>query len=203
MNICPICLNPSGFSVNGKIKIFCSVKCRAADTKKGVHKPCLGCSKLFYVRDCEIKSKKFCSRKCRSSVFVPRPEKRTGKEYECPICKNKRYIQPSAMALNKTGIAYCSRKCKQKAMKTGKTDWSFQKEKQTIEHNPYVRKQVNGVRMTEHRKVMEEHLGRKLESWEIVHHINENPKDNRIENLQIVTNAEHGKIHKKKKKLRS
>ena len=47
----------------------------------------------------------------------------------------------------------------------------------------------------EHRLVMEEYLGRYLTKDEIVHHINEDPSDNRIENLQLMTRAEHVKLH--------
>lgn len=51
--------------------------------------------------------------------------------------------------------------------------------------------------MGEHRYIMEKAIGRKLSKDEIVHHIDKNPLNNKLENLQIVTKEEHREIHKK------
>ena len=58
----------------------------------------------------------------------------------------------------------------------------------------YVAIKVDGKYIREHRHVMQQHLGRLLERHEHIHHINGNPQDNRIENLQLMTNSEHQKL---------
>lgn len=47
----------------------------------------------------------------------------------------------------------------------------------------------------EHRLVMEFHLGRYLENFELVHHIDRNKKNNAIENLEVVTIEQHRRLH--------
>ena len=48
----------------------------------------------------------------------------------------------------------------------------------------------------EARKIMEKQLGRKLNRNEIIHHIDENYKNNNLINLKLVSRTEHILIHK-------
>jgi hypothetical protein len=47
-----------------------------------------------------------------------------------------------------------------------------------------------------HVVIMKKHIGRNLHKTEVVHHVNEIRTDNRIENLQLMTRAEHARLHR-------
>lgn len=68
-------------------------------------------------------------------------------------------------------------------------------------YGPYTRKDgrkhiilydgINRTTISYPKYLMEQHLGRKLEDWETVDHINEDFTDDRIENLQILSRADN------------
>ena len=61
----------------------------------------------------------------------------------------------------------------------------------------YKAMRVNGKVKRVHRHVMEQHLGRELDPWEIVHHKDRNKENNDIRNLEITTWGSHASLHKR------
>lgn len=59
----------------------------------------------------------------------------------------------------------------------------------------------NQLRIYEHRFLMEKELGRKLEKTEHVHHKNGDKRDNRIENLEVLSASKHLREHAIKNRL--
>jgi hypothetical protein len=47
----------------------------------------------------------------------------------------------------------------------------------------------------EHRVIMERHIGRRLEPWEIVHHKDGNPTNNALDNLEVQEHGAHTAAH--------
>ena len=84
---------------------------------------------------------------------------------------------------------FCSHACSDKGRRTTRVpDAQFK--------GRYRQKKLpDGRQQLEHRWVMEQVLGRPLRTDEQVHHKNHNRLDNRPENLEVVTSAEHGLRH--------
>ena len=68
----------------------------------------------------------------------------------------------------------------------------------TIYYPTYPSSNSEGFVM-EHRYLMERHIGRPLDKNEVVHHINHDRTDNRLENLMLLTASEHAKLHAKER----
>jgi hypothetical protein len=158
---------------------------------------CISCDKEFIP---SRKTTKSCSRSCSSKHVAlihgkTRAEKRkNGKNYNCLQCGTMFYA-----AKNRENTAkFCSRRCTTLAhpeiSEKARNNSPLMLRAGKTEQRKYIVIRVNGKQVREHRYVMEQHLGRKLEFHEHVHHINGNPTDNRIENLQVLTNSEHQKL---------
>jgi hypothetical protein len=59
----------------------------------------------------------------------------------------------------------------------------------------YRKMRVDGIQVSVHRYLMEQHLGRSLLSNELVHHINGDRYDNRLENLEVQSPKQHSREH--------
>lgn len=65
----------------------------------------------------------------------------------------------------------------------------------SLNRDGYVRVSFEGRRVLLHRLRMEHRVGRPLQDDEHVHHIDGDRLNNRIENLIIIKNKEHAKMH--------
>ena len=118
---------------------------------------------------------------------MTRPRK--GVHRICIHCGSEFYV-PSYRAET---AKYCSQSC---LAKVHLVQFQHRWKKLNKPTHKYKQLRVNGRMIREHRYVMEIFLGRKLERWEHVHHINGDSLDNRIENLVVLTWHEHPVVEK-------
>ncbi|MGH7849868.1 MAG: HNH endonuclease [Thermodesulfobacteriota bacterium] len=112
----------------------------------------------------------------------------------CFICEKPIYVTPCQIRHGEG--RYCSRTCKHKAQR-GKFKPLLERPSY-IDNRGYVMVPVGPKKYKpEHRIVMEKILNRPLMTCEHVHHINRDRADNRPENLQVLMEKEHIKLHAK------
>ena len=124
------------------------------------------------------------------------------KTIKCKQCANK------TKKYDREGNLFCNRKCYMDWKRENPNTKAY-KEKIFVSGYFYLYKPEhqnaikNGRYIAEHRWVLEQKIGRLLTDNEIAHHINGNKKDNRPENLELLTISEHNKYHAKSRKRKS
>lgn len=157
--------------------------------RKGDVVPCAVCGTEFYRQPAYIaQRRKFCSIAC-NAIGQSRPVR-----IVCAVCGREQTVKASLGHLK-----HCSKACEALG-KTKRPTGRMHNGRPVIEHaqgyyliyeptHPGAHKH-NG-RVLEHRWVVEQALGRYLAADEQVDHINRNKKDNRLENLQVLSARDH------------
>ena len=162
---------------------FCSRICynqqptpKLPNGPKRIPNPCEQCGKLIQRRQ---RDSKYCSKECQyEGMRIPRISR------TCIHCK-----KPYTVKHQEKDSKYCSKKCYNEYLRAQSNEIILRS------GHVAVRESGTSKYRPKHVVVMEAHLGRALYPNEIVHHINYDKQDNRIENLAVMTKEEHGFAH--------
>ena len=150
----------------------------------------------------------YCSRECCWKWNNKHRTLKPNQHYQCKVCGKDvaKWVAPSRVAKGIDTLEYCSRTCAGIG-RSGSSHHQWNGGRQTdkdgyiLIHMPSHPFANAAGYVREHRIVMESHIGRLLTKTEVVHHRNDNPSDNRIENLELYdSNAKHKSDDSKKRK---
>ena len=190
-----------------------------------IEQVCLNCGKHFMAY--ESNHRMYCCKQCAITKNWQKRERAEKTKFVCETCGKEFQLKSSETRVKENRVHYCSTKCRDEGRKTGKmikckncdkefytTRNDFCSKKCAIEYkkknynhktymeNGYVVRYIDGYNkkgnVKEHRYIMEQYLGRKLDPNEIVHHKDGNKLNNDINNLEVMTWGEHSKLHRKK-----
>jgi hypothetical protein len=177
---------------------FCSKICTYKGRNKRPKRPsvyakCRHCGQMFIVKPSELIRLRgiYCSIACYKS------HGREGNTINCVICGNRFYRKSQRNI-------FCSWGCFLKSKGRGLIKHKYKPNKDSKGYKlVFVPKEDFFASMSymryipEHRLVMAKQLGRCLQKWELVHHKNGDKRDNRIENLELVSRIDHIQAHGK------
>lgn len=200
---CELCGKEKDYRYKSLVKRFCSHKCaneaswQTREKGEAENITCKVCGEEFSVllsakraRERDGGKIQFCSKKCMGIGA------RTRMAVSCKNCGNE-FETNRLKGINKR--VFCGFKC---AMEHRKKTGSSKKSGCWLENGYRVLYLDGDKSIKEHKKVMQDYLGRELAADECVHHINGDKLDNRIENLQLMKKSEHSSLHRMEEKAK-
>ena len=165
-----------------------------------INRICQTCGKKFQCHKSQVDRGwgKYCSKKCQGS---PRKGMKCSEIHKKRISLSRKGKKHWFFGkhLSKKHRNNISKSMKGKFIGPNSHLWKGEKTKHNSGYIYIYSPNSKNSRMLEHRKIIENYLNRPLSSNEIIHHINDNKSDNRIENLIVFSNRKnHIKFHFKK-----
>ena len=167
---------------------FCGRPCWDAAKRTAVERRCQHCGIPFvaFANRVALQRALFCSHRCHSAAAARRLER------HCEVCGTA--FWPTGQQVRNGGGRFCSARCSQVAHRgPGSSSWRGGRLARPDRY--VVMKLSDGSREYEHRLIWAAAHGPIPDGYE-VHHVNGVRHDNRLENLLLLTVAEHRALHR-------
>ena len=181
---------------------YCSRACLGrAKSDAGLNarprKPCAHCGRLFSVVPNRLSVALYCSRTCHAAAQtgITHTDPIVG---TCEVCGSEYVVKPYRASNRR----FCSLRCygvaQQGTIKASASGRTVSRGYVYLKRPDHPAANKYGY-VAEHRLVAEAHLGRYLTPKEIVHHKDGDTSRNEWDNLEVMTQSEHARLHHARK----
>lgn len=162
---------------------YCSIQCAGEAKRNGETRACAQCGRGFYARPSEDRrDRRFCSKSCATTA---RNLTDTNPSFHRDISGERNPMFGKGLS-GPAHPMFGRRGSEAPAWKGGRKH----------RRDGYVQVWTSSGYILEHRLIMEQQVGRPLLASEVVHHLDHDPSNNTVDNLQLLSSqAEHARLH--------